>query len=421
MLEYLESRARQQPDDAGSWRTLGRFHLQAQDLPAAQAALRRALDSDPNHVAANFDMADVLAQQQQLEQAASHFSRVVTLAPQSEYAQSAQQRLLSLPPPPAESEINQASYQIRSFDGADTTAEIAQADLGRRSASRWTAVIEAGSLYNSNVTLTPTSRDFFAAEAGSAQAFFNPDLEYRLVDGDLWRAGPSFAGYFGVNETQWSDLNLQSYRPGTFAERSVFLDWGILVPRIAYQYTLDQFAGQTFSDRHAIIGSLTQYWHSDNLTIVNWTLDHTDFVAGTAADPAARRDGWSHRVGSYHSWTLQSRWLESVGLGGELQWVDASGDDFAFRGTTFYGDATIPISQRLHWIVEAGTGYRDYYRSQLTPTRDETLWRAGTRLRLTFNERLSFAAVGNYDRFASKNELFDAQRYLAGLITTWLF
>ncbi len=421
MLEYLQKRVGERPEDAGSWRMLGRFHLQAQDREAAETALRRALELDANHIAANFDMGDALSQSGKLEQASLHFSRVVAIAPESEYALAAQQRLLSLPPPPVDSEITQASFEIRTFDGSDTTADLARADLGRRATSRWTAVIEAGSLYNSNVTLIPTSRDFFAAEAGSAQGFFNPDLEYRLIDGPLWRVGPSFAGYFSVNETPLGDLNLQSYRPGAFAERSVFLDTGILVPRVAYQYMLDQFAGHTFSDRHALIGSLTQYWEGGNLSIVNWTLDHTDFDPGVAPDPAARRDGWSHRLGGYHAWTQGYRWLESLGLGSELQWVDAVGDDFAFRGLTFYADATVPITQQVHGIIEAGGGYRDYYRSQLVPARDETIWRASTRLRYTWSQRLSFAGVFSYDRFASKNELFDAQRYLAGLITTWVF
>jgi tetratricopeptide (TPR) repeat protein len=432
MLASLESRTAERPDDAGAWRLLGRAYLKNGNWDGAQTALTRALEIDPKLVAAHSDMADLFLARQMPDQAAAHFSQVVLLAPDSEYAEGARARLGGLPPPPLDNPFMQAGYKIRSFDGSDTIESIEphesselsdelNGETGPIIGSRWSAVIEAGSLYNSNVTLTPNSRDFFAAEAASAQLFFNPDVEYRWFDDGVSRAGATFAGYFGVNESTFSDLDLQSYRPGVFAERSIAIANGELVPRLSYDYTLDQFSGQTFSNRHAVTASLASHWDWGQMTILNWTVDHTDFPALIAPDPESRRDGWSHRLGGYHSWDLDQRWIDSIGVGGEYQWVDAAGDDFAFHGTTLYGDITIPLMQRVDAILEGGGGYRDYYRSGLDPSRDEAIWRGGAKIRFRLNQRWSFSTVFNYDRFSSKNADFDARRYLAGLVTTWVY
>lgn len=428
MLASLENRTAERPDDAGAWRLLGRGYLKNGNWDGAQTALARALEIDPTLVAAHCDMADLYLARQMPDQAAAHFTQVTLLAPDSEYAETARARLDELPPPAADNPFMQAGFKIRSFDGSDTSESIEShesiqlADAAEPSVgSRWSAVIEAGSLYNSNVTLTPNSRDFFEAEAASAQMFFNPDVEYRWIDDGESRAGATFAGYFGVNESAFSDLDLQSYRPGVFAERSIGLASGELVPRVSYDYTLDQFSGQTFSNRHAVTASLARHWDSGQLTILNWTVDHTDFPALVAPDPESRRDGWSQRFGGYHSWDVDLRWIDSIGVGGEYQWVDAEGDDFAFHGTTLYGDITIPLLRRVDAILEGGGGYRDYYRSQLAPSRDETIWRGGAKLRFRLNRRWSFSTVFNYDRFSSKNAEFDARRYLAGLVATWVY
>ena len=55
-------------------------------------------------------------------------------------------------------------------------------------------------------------------------------------------------------------------------------------------------------------------------------------------------------------------------------------------------------------------------RSQLAS--NENIWRGGAELRKSFGDHLSTAMVFNYVRFDSKNPLFEAERFLAGVVTT---
>ena len=431
MLEILQRRVEQRPEDAGSWRMLGRWYHQQGDLPQAEEMLRRALTLDANHVAANFDLGVLWSERGDLEQAAISLTHVVALAPESEYGELARQRLQQLPPVSPSATVSPAGFRVGSLDGEATVGSVLPIEATLATPpdvpSRWIAILEAGSLYNSNVTLTPSSRDFFAAEAASAQGFISVDLEHRLVDRDTWRGGPTFAGYFNVNEGTFSDLDLQSYQPGAFVERIRWFEAhpvipdGLLIPRFAYRYTLDQFSGRTFSERHALLASLTHEQPSGDRSVIHWSVDQTGFSPLVAAVPEERRDGWGHRIGAYRAWMATRGWLQWVGVGGELQWVDTEGRDFTFRGGNLHGDITIPLGERLDWISEGSVGYRDYYRSQRDPSRDETVWRAGTRLRWFPGDRWSLSTVFSYDRFESENELFEAQRILAGLITTYVF
>jgi hypothetical protein len=69
--------------------------------------------------------------------------------------------------------------------------------------------------------------------------------------------------------------------------------------------------------------------------------------------------------------------------------------------------------------LEAGYGLRDYYASTIVPSRNETLWRASAKITKQLSTRWSVAGVFNFDQFASDNELFEAERYIAGVLTSF--
>lgn len=415
MLAYLRERVAARPDDAASWRLLGACLLREGEMQAAADALGQAVAVSPHSAAAQYDLGRCLAGLERHAEAAACFRRAQQLAPGSHYAQQSADWLSRMPP----AVVQQVGYQVRQFDASDRAQPLADAARRAPDPGRLFYTVEAGAVYNSNVALTPISRDFGAATRESFQGFLNPAVEYRLVNNDFWKAGPSLTSYVNVNENDsLSSLNLQSFQPGMFAERTICRDTTILVPRLQYDYTIDQFDGVTFGRRHAATASLASLWDRGDTTLLYWASNYTDFVDDGATPATSSRDGWGHSLGGSHTWPLAMPLLSSFTLGGDLEWVPAEGTDFAYMGGTMYAGTEIPLGERTWCQLEGGWGLRDYYESTLSPSRNETLIRGSARLTRQLTPRWSLSGVFSYNRFASENDLFDAERYTAGLVAT---
>jgi tetratricopeptide (TPR) repeat protein len=411
---HLEAKLAANASDAGAWRLLGRLHLQAGRLVEAEQALERSILLDPLGVAAHFDFAAVLERSNRTGRAADHYRRVVELAPTSEYASQAQAAVARLPA----AEVVQAGYEIRRFDGSDAAGEPGDDEVvSVASPKRLAARLENGALWNTNVALSPTSREFFSSSAGGAQGFLSPDLEFIALPGEVWRVGTTFWGYFSLNEGNFNDLNLQSYRPGAYVERSVELDATVLVPRLKYDFTKDDFSGSSFGERHALSSSLSSYWNDGDATIAYATIDYSNFADDGVTPDSTSRDGWTPTMGVSHEWFYGRRHFRLLRTGFETQLAATDGTDYAYRSVSLYAAAEVPILERLTWIVETGWGYRDYYRADISPSRNQHVIRAATRFRWRWNDYFVTSAVFNYDEFASENDLYTASRYLTGLMT----
>ncbi|HBJ35385.1 MAG TPA: hypothetical protein DDZ51_11670, partial [Planctomycetaceae bacterium] len=197
-LKMLQSRVEQLPLHSDSWRMLGKALADRGDSQAAIDSLVHALEIDPTNAAAHFNLGQVLLSQTKNEDATAHFEACVSIAPDSNYANEIFARNLLPPRTPASTaempssdldphshavqdpfsfatlrnattdsgsttttNIQPAGYEIQSFDGAD--------DLDRRFdqleadsdpvPKRLRLFCELGVLYNSNVSLTPISRE----------------------------------------------------------------------------------------------------------------------------------------------------------------------------------------------------------------------------------------------------------------------
>jgi hypothetical protein len=418
----LEARVQHSPADATAWRLLGKLRRQAGDVAGAADALRRAAQLDPESAAAQFDLAQALLASDQPQAAVAYFERVVELAPESDYGRQAQAQLTRLRPQ-NDSQVKQAGYEIKRFE----RAEIAERIIGRdreelpggtyEPLSPWSLRLESGFLYNTNVALSPTNRELDPNPRESFQAFLNPEIEYSLVDTGPWRLGPAFTGYFTANESDFDDLNLESYQPGAFVEHTVALDEGVLVPRVQYDYTLDRFGGVDFGQRHAMSVSM-HHLHPWIDRLLYWTTDHTDFADDGATPELSSRDGWTHTVGLEH--TLHLAALD-VGLGIELQRADVQGRDFRYNGIGISGDVGICLCDGLKLLLTGGIGYRDYPDAEIDPSRNELFWHAASELRWQLTEHWSASLTASYERFDSENELFTADRFVGGVTTALEF
>jgi len=413
----VRARVAAHPDDPVAWRMFGKVLLLEGDFEEARAALARAVQLDPLRVAAHFDLAEAHAALGKDEQAAQSYARVVELSPGSEDAQQALRRLEELK---AENPFRFASFEPRWTEtvelGAERSAELATPDA----ASPLTWRLESGVLYNSNVDLAPISRELSVLENSGFQVFVEPSAEYAWRLHDHFYAGAALESYFTINEPDNVDFNLQHYQPGVYVEFPFWTDSCEIVPRLSYDFSYDIFAGSTLGTRHALTGSLASYADDGGSWIIFGTADSTDFRDDGADPTVSSLDGPTYTCGIVRSWAWGGGIADVVRLSFDGQWADLRGSDFAYRGGFALFSATCPLSDDYELRPEIGWGFREYPDFTGSPSRDESIWRAGTEMRRWWGDRCYFSASFYYDRFDSENANFAAERYTTGISATLL-
>ncbi len=457
VLRLLQSRVEHGPHHSDSWRMLGKAFADRGDSVAAIETLGRALELDPTNAAAHFNLGQVLLSQTNTEAAKRHFEACISIAPESAYAGEIF-ALQLLPPASHEStsvtpggdaytqlpddqdpfsfatlrrsieesgstaaiNIQTAGYEIQSFDGAD--------DLDRRFdqleadsdpvAKRLRLFCELGILYNSNISLTPISRELLNVDAKSFQAIFNPEIEWIALRNERWRSGPLLRSYSTLNESNQKEFNLFSVQPGWFIERDRKVGDSEWIGRVDYVYATDLLDGNRIGDRHSSTASLIMIRPDLDVIYAYITASYTDFVDDGAIASETSLDGPSITAGVSRFFQTKLSWLPTYTLGIDLESADTRGTDFRYRAITAHGGTTFQLSERWRLIPTAGLGYRDYYAFTGDPSRDELTSRIHVRLQYQMNATTSVSLVSGYDRFASDNELFDAKRTQAGIVMT---
>ncbi len=418
LLERLEQQLEADPGNANRWRLVGRTRLRLGDTAGARKAFEQSISLDPHDAAARHDLGRLLLNEGETAEAAIQLEGAIAIAPASEYARDARLVLEQIPEADRQPPIQQAGYEIREFDNSDRMERI----LEDRDASAFLPPspfgirLETGVLYNTNVALSPTSRTLAPGTRESVQWYFSPDLEYRFFDDGIWRAGTTFLGNFTLNEGQFRNLNLQSWQPGVFVERSIPLANTVLSPRLQYDYTVDQFDGDFFAQRHAVTPSLISFWDDGDISLLYYTVDWSDFSGDGLIPTQTSNDGWTHSLGASHSFFVDRRFLRTIGGGIDVQIVDTEGSDLAYNGVSLYVDGEVPVTTTVDLQLQGGWGYRDYPDFSLTPSRNENIWKAEARLRKQLTEHLSLAAVLTWNRFDSDNRFFEAERFVGGVV-----
>jgi tetratricopeptide (TPR) repeat protein len=448
MLAMLQRMVAENPRRADTWRLLGRIHRKQNETGDAVFAFKRAIELQPDNIAAHADFAEFLDELGNRRAADFHYDQVMKLGPTSSYAQKLVSRGIRRPPQglqmqipsderipntqepdskKSDASVTPAAYEIQTFDGAlklerrlndlelDTEVEL----------SRFRAFIETGALYNSNVTLTPISRELTGDGPASFQGFFSPDVEWIAFQPGPWKIGPLARGYFTLNESNYSSLDLASFQPGAFVERDLD-DWspfgsGVdLAGRVEYTYGLDLLAGNEFGRRHSLTSSLTTILPDMDVIYSYLTTSFSDF-ADDGADPSVDSlDGYALSTGTSRFFSTDWTLLPKHSLGADVEWANTRGADYRYLAISLYGDATLQLTEKLSLIPRAGIGYRHYPDFTGTPNRDEITFRISGKLRWQLNQSAAISAVVGYDRFASENEDFDASRTEAGLVLTFL-
>jgi hypothetical protein len=420
----LRARVAERPDDGSSWRILGRYLLQQERHAEALEVLLRASELSPTSAAAHFDLGQTQQALGDSTAAAASFQTVIELAADSDYAQSAQQALASLrsDAPPSDVVVL-ADYRIRRFDGSEHADRVDP--LAPPEAPWWkqrlSLNLQTGVLYNSNVALSPLSRELSSEPSRSAQLFVEPDLLFAVIDEPTWRSGPTLRGHFTVNEGHLRQFNLQSYRPGWFVEYFLFRGEQSFVPRVAYEFTHDEFDGRTLGNRHALLTSVTAYWNGEHSSSLFWSIDTSDFLNDGILPSVTSQDGVTNALGVTHELALPYAHWRLVRGGVEVAHASTTGSDYTFNGVNVFAAAAFPLAAGLELSLTGSIGYRQYPDFEFTPARDEIIWRGGTELRKYFTDHLSGALVFNYDNFDSQNPLFESERFISGIVFDYAY
>lgn len=403
----------QQPHVASNWRLLGRLRLRRGDVRGAIDAGWHAVNLAPRNASAQFDLGNAWLAAEDLQKASYHFQLTRSLAPESDYAQQAtfhlaeiERRRAAPQPAPLRSEL-----EPNRFGGTP----IADSETG---GEPFIFELEFGGLYNSNVQLAPISRVVGAPGLASFQGFIAPHFEWNCWKNSDWTSGVSFDGYFNVNESNFSAFDLQDYQPGAFVERTFLRGESEWIGRIQYDFTFDQFAGQTYGQRHGLT-TLLNIIRDQSESTIYWTVDHSDFASDGATPAITSQDGWTNTLGASHTLYSDDLFWDQLRAGIDLQWAPLTGQDFAYRGVYLYGGAEFLLWCDLVLALQAGWGYRDYPDFTGSPSRNENLWRGGVELRREFGEHWEIAALVTFDRFASDNAQYDTDRYITGVTTTF--
>ncbi|WP_145100556.1 hypothetical protein [Rosistilla carotiformis] len=448
MLAIVRARTQQNPGHSDSWRLLGKVEAKAGNSEAAINAYSQSLRIDPENAASHFDICQLLHAIGD-PAAPYHAQQCVLLAPASDYAEQLHAGGFAQRPPsaspsgqvhpagnrgsaPAEFASNKTSiesgaaavdvepvsYQIQTFDGEeelDRRLEQVRSDISP-TPKRLRVLLELGVLYNTNVSLTPVSRELASNSAESFQGFINPELEWIAIRRDSWRAGPLARGYFTVNEAHQSDLDLTSGQPGAFIERDFCWGENDLIARLDYVYALDLLGGEHVDDRHSVTASVIMIRPDLDVFYAYLATGVSQFKDDGINPSATSLDGAAISGGLSRFSQTGIDWLPTWSSGIDLEYANTEGDDYRYSAINGHSDATFQFGRRLSFIPSVGIGYRNYADFTGTPDRDELTWRAGGKLRWMFSDLVALSLVGGHDRFASDNQDFDAKRTQAGLV-----
>lgn len=431
---YLRTKLDQQPQHSDTWRLLANLHFRNGDVAGAEAILHYALSLDPQNVAAHYDLARLLIQTERRQLAATCVQQVFQLGGETEYAN----ELLELgwedpsfSASTAQFRLNDqdaviaqtASLSVKTFDGSeqlDREIERREADV-TFTESRWRGFWETAVLYNSNVSLTPISRELADVDAGGFQASLSPDIEYIAWYRDRIRTGPLMRGLFNLNESQHSDFNLSSLQPGLFGEFDSQLLGHELISRVEYVHAVDFLAGDKLGHRDSLLLSTTAIGPDLGVYYGYILLAQTEFK-DDGVDPAVTSlDGPSVTMGLSRFFPMNGRYLSMLTFGIDFEYADTEGSDYRYTSGSLHGGANIQFTRRLEWICNAGIGFRDYADFTGDPQRNELILRTASRFRFHWNLAWASDLVFGYDRFESENEDFQADRVQAGLATVWMY
>jgi tetratricopeptide (TPR) repeat protein len=419
LLARVEARVANEPEDSVAWRLLALLCERSGQHTRALESYQRAIRWDPHSTAAWCGLGRVQLALGARDQAVGALRRVRDLAPQSDYAQEAEELLRQLGPEAGHGDVQLADFTVDWLRPTDPPLDLLSENQPDPRPQPFFWSLDVGTQYNSNVALAPISRQLSSQADGGFQAFVAPEMEYAIRENELWRFATCFDGYFNLNESHLNDYNLSHYQPGLYVERYVAWDKSEIIPRLAYDFSYDAFQGQRFGSRHSMVSSLTLLDEKQQAWFVLFGVDETEFADDGTAPWLSSLDGWTYTVGGGYGRQLNWQAMNAVQIGVDLQWADLVGSSSRYRGVLLYAEVETQLP--FHWTAKTklAWGYREYPDFEFLPSRNENIWHVGGKIIRSLTNRWLLTANAQYDQFGSQNELFSADRLMLGAYLTW--
>lgn len=258
------------PDDAIILRYIALAHQQLGDHAAAVAAIDEGLAIAPDNAALHYFRAVSLLELGDDAGAADSLRQVQALAPDSFYAQQAQQLL--------------GGQQTA---GASDTPAVA--DRG------WTAYLEAGAQYDSNIQSAP---DGFGTDTGGFRTF-----ERAVGSAELWQSGPWSVSadadiYYGQHiEAEFRDFDTITGIVGADLAHLTSVGDVPMSFAVGYHFEATWVGYEAYSQTHT--GDLTAVaaFTDDSLTQLQLTLDLAEYNDDGVVPTVTSRDGLGYGAG----------------------------------------------------------------------------------------------------------------------------
>ncbi len=195
--------------------------------------------------------------------------------------------------------------------------------------------------------MLPSSRENVLGSPASAQGTASISARYIAWTNDTFRFGPTLDVDYTLNEGNFDNLNLQSYRSGAFADAVFEFDDVKVKPRVAYSYTHDLFGGNTFGRRHTLATSVGFVWTPSQITTAYWSIDNNNITSNRPFPEITSQDGTSNTIGLLHDWVRRESKLRTVRLGADFTHADTEGSNFRFNGSSLYAQTVYVIVPKL--------------------------------------------------------------------------
>lgn len=416
--ERIRARVEARPNDASAWRLLGRVLIKRGDLRGALHACQRAVDLETHTASHHFDLASVLMQMGRHDEAIAHFTEAISLAPDSEYAQQARQKLDSLLPADEIGAIQPVNFETELEPNrfAGTQVEVEPIDDVKENLF---FRLDVGTLFNSNIQLAPSNRQAFPGDSESWQVFASPKAEYLLLDESPWTLAATGSIYLTKNLGEFDEYDLQSFQAGGYLQYDFCETPSNMVARLEYNLIHDAFEWESYGTRNGITGSLGGNWLESGWSMVYWSIDYGGFANDGPVPEVTSADGWTHTLGFSHEVEPDFPAWSKLRGGLDVQLANLQGSTYRYNGFFVYTESEVILYDNLWTVLQFGVGYRDYPDFEFSPSRNETVWRAGMELNYELSLQSTATAFATIDQFESDNILFDSHRYLLGIKYTY--
>lgn len=332
------------PDDAIILRYIALAHQQLDNHPAALAAIDQGLAIAPDNAALHYFRAVSLLEVGEAAEARDSLSRVQSLAPDSLYAQQSQLLLGAL--------------QGLTDGEADPPED----------ALDWTAYLEAGAQYDSNI---PAAPDGFGSKIGGFRTFQRAGGTVQLWQSGPWTLDTDADVYYSQHlDSEFRDFDTITGTVGANLAHVTSLGEMPVSFGAGYHFEMSWVGYEAFSRKHILDVTALAAPTADTLAQLRYELGFDEYENDGVLPTVTSRDAVSHNIGLTGYWFLDGR-DHYLYAGYAFGYSQAEGSNFDARSHTVSIGGSTHVTEDIR--IDGGVTYlREDYPDFVGPTQRQT-------------------------------------------------